>query len=147
MAPTTPLGKIIGSGTMFFGVLVIAFPVSVFSELWSKELKIDSGGSYRSITDSLDDDQLENEEALAGLVTPPKFISARVDKSQFERSSFVDHANSSSDSIIFKLEEVEPKAEDQLGMSDAQAIRHYMSVIDDAQGKIRELLQRMDIPE
>jgi hypothetical protein len=59
----------------------------------------------------------------------------------------VDHDNHASDSLIFKPEGVEPAGEEKLDMSDAQAIRHYMSIIDDAQGKIRDLLQRMDIPE
>lgn len=36
--PTSVGGKIVASFAMLLGVLVIAFPVSVFSDLWSKEL-------------------------------------------------------------------------------------------------------------
>lgn len=37
--PTTFGGKCVAAMAMMMGVLVIAFPVSVFSDLWSKELK------------------------------------------------------------------------------------------------------------
>eukprot|EP00586_Coscinodiscus_wailesii_P007610 CAMPEP_0172520818 /NCGR_PEP_ID=MMETSP1066-20121228/292221_1 /TAXON_ID=671091 /ORGANISM="Coscinodiscus wailesii, Strain CCMP2513" /LENGTH=176 /DNA_ID=CAMNT_0013303631 /DNA_START=582 /DNA_END=1109 /DNA_ORIENTATION=- len=37
--PTSLAGKMVGTAAMLTGVLVIAFPVSVFSDLWSKELK------------------------------------------------------------------------------------------------------------
>lgn len=37
--PTSTLGKWIAAAAMLMGVLVIAFPVSVFSDLWSKELR------------------------------------------------------------------------------------------------------------
>jgi hypothetical protein len=47
--PTTSSGQCVASLAMLLGVLVIAFPVSVFSELWSKELRmkgfqLDGGG-------------------------------------------------------------------------------------------------------
>jgi hypothetical protein len=38
--PTTSTGKCVATLAMLLGVLVIAFPVSVFSELWSKELRL-----------------------------------------------------------------------------------------------------------
>lgn len=41
MYPTSPGGKAIAILAMLTGVLVIAFPVSVFSDLWQKELKIE----------------------------------------------------------------------------------------------------------
>lgn len=37
--PTTFGGKCVAAMAMLMGLLVIAFPVSVFSDLWSKELK------------------------------------------------------------------------------------------------------------
>ena len=37
--PTSTAGKYVGAAAMMMGVLVIAFPVSVFSELWSQELR------------------------------------------------------------------------------------------------------------
>jgi len=128
---------------------VIAFPVSVFSELWSKELK--ANGAYRSISmsESIEDKYENIDEVSNGEVTPPKFISAVLDRSDLNISNtniLLDHDNDSNDSLIFKARD-EPNAEYKIGMSDVQAIRHYMSVIDDAQGKIQGLLQNMDIAE
>lgn len=40
LVPTTTGGKLVATFAMLLGVLVIAFPVSVFSDLWSKELEI-----------------------------------------------------------------------------------------------------------
>ena len=37
--PTSTAGKLIATLAMLMGVLVIAFPVSVFSDLWSEELR------------------------------------------------------------------------------------------------------------
>jgi hypothetical protein len=42
---------------MLLGVLVIAFPVSVFSDLWSKELR--KSGAFRALDDD-DDDEDDN---------------------------------------------------------------------------------------
>ena len=38
IVPATALGKLIATFAMLTGVLVVAFPVSVFSDLWSREL-------------------------------------------------------------------------------------------------------------
>ena len=98
---------------------------------------------------SIEDKYESIEEVSNGEVTPPKFISAVVDRSDLNISNtgiLLDNDNDSNDSLIFKPRD-EPKAEYNVSMSDAQAIRHYMSVIDDAQDKIRGFLQNMDIPE
>ncbi|CAB9499526.1 gated channel subfamily B member [Seminavis robusta] len=39
MYPTTTSGKYVACFAMLMGVLVVAFPVSVFSDLWAKEIK------------------------------------------------------------------------------------------------------------
>ena len=49
--PTSPGGKCVTVCAMLLGVLVVAFPVSVFSDLWSKELKF-AGLFYYGDTDS-----------------------------------------------------------------------------------------------
>jgi len=43
ISPVTMAGKTVAVAAMLFGVLVIAFPVSVFSDLWSKQWKGDDG--------------------------------------------------------------------------------------------------------
>eukprot|EP00978_Attheya_sp_CCMP212_P022469 scaffold67073_cov38-Attheya_sp.AAC.3 len=50
-------GKLVGVFAMLTGVLVIAFPVSVFSDLWSKELK--KAGALDEL-ESIEDDSLGN---------------------------------------------------------------------------------------
>jgi hypothetical protein len=63
--PTSMSGKVVGACAMLLGVLVIAFPVSVFSDLWSKELKkagalvlVESDDDDKDNTD--DDDPNDN---------------------------------------------------------------------------------------
>lgn len=53
VVPTTSSGQCVASLAMLLGILVIAFPVSVFSELWSKELR--SKGFELDDGDSSDD--------------------------------------------------------------------------------------------
>jgi hypothetical protein len=153
MVPTSPLGKIVGSCAMLVGVLVIAFPVSVFSELWSKELK--ANGAYRSVDDiSTREDDFENMNHSLGQdddddddrVVPPKIISAVVDRSDMEDDNhFVPRDDASVHSIVFQPEGSLPfSPEVKMEMTNVQAIRHYMSVIDDAQQKIQSLLEKID---
>lgn len=52
--PVTAPGKWVGIAAMLTGVLVIAFPVSVFSDLWSKELR--KTGALAAIEESSDSD-------------------------------------------------------------------------------------------
>jgi hypothetical protein len=52
--PTSTPGKCVASLAMLVGVLVIAFPVSVFSDLWSKELR--KTGAFQALDDEEDDD-------------------------------------------------------------------------------------------
>ena len=58
--PTSPIGKCIACCAMLMGVLVIAFPVSVFSDLWSHELKQVKG--FEDLNDSNTDDDVYEEE-------------------------------------------------------------------------------------
>lgn len=53
VTPTTAMGKIVASMAMLVGVLVIAFPVSVFSDLWSKELR--RTGAIQTLDEDEDD--------------------------------------------------------------------------------------------
>jgi hypothetical protein len=58
--PTSTAGKYVATFAMLTGVLVIAFPVSVFSELWQKELRQYSG------FEELDGDDGQVNAALNG---------------------------------------------------------------------------------
>lgn len=154
MVPTSALGKMVGSCAMLVGVLVIAFPVSVFSELWSKELE--AHGAYRSPDDDDDDDISTRDEDFENVhhslehdMDPPKIISAVVDTSQIEDYGHsVSHEEPSVHSIVFKPRDDPPfSPQVEMDMTNLQAIRHYMSVIDDAQQKIKTLLEKIDATE
>jgi hypothetical protein len=40
--PTSTAGQLCAAAAMLVGILVIAFPVSIFSELWSEEVKLNN---------------------------------------------------------------------------------------------------------
>ena len=65
IAPTTACGKWIAAIAMLLGVLVIAFPVSIFSDLWSKELRRTGALSdlQNGDADPLDDNAVFAESA------------------------------------------------------------------------------------
>ncbi len=88
--PTSPCGKIVAVFAMLCSVLVIAFPVSIFSELWQKELHAmgelknlynesddddndDEGMSFQSSSKEDDDEEEEEEEEVAQV--PVQFVS------------------------------------------------------------------------
>ena len=141
--PTSPGGKLVAALAMLLGVLVIAFPVSVFSELWSKELK--AVGAFQSIAADSIEDEYDNKLKKDSVVydnAPPKYISARVDRTTALDTSSYLIDNESSDSFVFNSNKL--RKDDVMSMSDVEAIRRYMSVIDDAQGNIRKLLEKIE---
>jgi hypothetical protein len=79
MYPESTIGKWVATGAMLMGVLVIAFPVSVFSELWSKELR--KAGAILDDEEDDDDDGGNNKNSKNGNVQVPKEES-RHDKVQ-----------------------------------------------------------------
>lgn len=60
--PTTTAGKWVGVFAMLTSVLVIAFPVSVFSELWQKELR--KTGALQALEEDDDDDDEEHLDPM-----------------------------------------------------------------------------------
>jgi hypothetical protein len=145
MVPTSPLGKIMGSCAMLVGVLVIAFPVSVFSELWSKELK--ANGAYRSIANNSTQKDFDEMEDSFDERAPPKYISAVFDKSHINEDKDVKNDDTSTGSLVFQPHNSPSRSDAKTDMTSAQAIRHYMAVIDDAQQKIRNILEKLEDPE
>jgi hypothetical protein len=59
--PTSTAGKWIACFAMMMGVLVIAFPVSVFSELWHQELRKVQGFDLLNEDDEKNDDDVRGE--------------------------------------------------------------------------------------
>jgi hypothetical protein len=167
--PTTPSGKAVAALAMILGVLVIAFPVSVFSELWSKELK--AVGAFRSVGGS-------KKESSEKARTPPKVISAKLKrrKSGYRANNFAQMRalsnpdfNTINDTPVVKIASIDEemkendsdggenesnssldkntealKIDEALTMTDIEAIRHHLAVVDEAQSKIRMLLQKIE---
>ena len=140
MAPVTPAGKLVGTATMFFGVLVIAFPVSVFTDKWR---------SYS--TDDFSARTNSNSDGLSYEKTPPKIISARLNNSEVKGGQFLfeDQSERSNDSLVFLDKEKDREQPNDTPSNDVdskiRAIQEYMSIIDDSQSKIRALLQEMNV--
>ena len=72
--PTTFGGKCVAAMAMMMGVLVIAFPVSVFSDLWSKELKkqgvLNELGSQELPSSSEDEKDFNKRQEVFSLSHP-----------------------------------------------------------------------------
>lgn len=118
--PTTTGGKCVAMVAMLVGVLVIAFPVSVFSDLWSKELK--KVGLYE------DEDEGDLSERSAPVATEPQRKQAH---------------QASMESIEATEEEEDRKIE--FRKSDLRKLAKHMRSIDRSQMRIRDILSKYDI--
>lgn len=133
MAPATILGKIVGVIVMFLGLLVTAFPISVFTNKW----------------------QHYNTDDFSAVDVKTKFEKSHT---PFDERS----AHSNESSVYIEKEKEDVKAENQLytftdNSSDdlkrkIQMIHLHMAIIDesqdkiaDSQKKIRALLQDIDV--
>ena len=130
--PTSFGGKCVATAAMMLGVLVVAFPVSIFSELWRDELK-DIG-----VLKSVDGSQVSNEDNddMGEAETLPKFIAADFNNSPFILQKAIQESIRSNNEAL-------PK-EDTLSAKDIRTIEHYMSVIDEAQQNMRLLLKNIE---
>jgi hypothetical protein len=155
MSPTSAGGKLVGVFAMLTGVLVIAFPVSVFSDLWSKELK--KAGALDEL-ERMDDDSLGNHNKsdfdpteanvdktdnnkvplILGFPDPSRayFVrrSSRSDLNQDEMnheipSNEISTERSNSSPITVQKE-------------DMEAILHHMQCIEASQHKIQAIFKR-----
>jgi hypothetical protein len=63
MYPTSTGGRYVAVLAMMMGVLVIAFPVSVFSELWDKELSQTKGFDHSCHDDPDNINSMSKDEA------------------------------------------------------------------------------------
>jgi Ion transport protein len=66
--PVTAGGKAVATLTMLMGLFVVTFPVSVFSDLWSKELK--RLGAINDLKAALDSDDEDSDDEDLDVKTP-----------------------------------------------------------------------------
>jgi len=133
---------------MLLGVLVIAFPVSVFSDLWSNELHKTAWHSLNVI-----DEEDEGEETITrkeevpinANIYSPDSVRSENDITDTRRSDitlsegpgvFTPHSSSSvdEDHVVMRKDDL------------AELVRQ-MRTINDSQKKIRGILQKYRLPE
>ena len=131
--PTSFGGKCVATAAMMLGVLVIAFPVSIFSELWRDELR-DIGvlksidGSQASMHE--DDGHLDETEIL------PKFIRADLENDSVIPQTLLQESIRSTNERSLR--------DDVISSNDIQAIQYYINVIDEAQKNMKQLLKNIE---
>jgi len=148
--PTSTLGRIIATLAMIMGLLVIAFPVSIFSDLWTNELhkiKIGSNDDVEDINDHKSESSLlveskkmsniESNESKAELCTNEKEKQQTCNKSNSDELlqylTLIDNSQKEIRSYIDTMNDVQMK------------VVYHFHKIDESQNKIRSILERNDI--
>ena len=151
MYPTTVGGRCVAALAMLMGVLVIAFPVSVFSDLWSHELK-QRGVDYEDI---LDDD---NEE-IGSSSKPETKNGASLSVRFSDEIRLSEGTGGTSSSIRYRSEahlsqrtgeslatiESEDEGGVTLNADDVAAITKHLRIMEKSQERIRSILAKYDI--
>ena len=116
--PTSLGGKCVAALAMLMGVLVIAFPVSVFSDLWSKELQ--KAGVWEKLDSTID--------SISGDENGGSGMRAEADK----------------DNIPAGIHEQKQQPKDAIVISadDLSTIRSHLRRIDESQLEIRRILDK-----
>ena len=165
--PTSTSGKIVAVFALICGVLVIAFPVSIFSELWSNEL--DNMRQLRN--EFVDDDEYEedlsyqsgkNKEAPVQYVSTTSVknfqysecetpLDATLSFTSMLLKSHEEMSRRSNDSFEKKLpheNQIHDKSRGDQGVTitlkDIVELRQYMESIEISQEKIRKILSKLD---
>jgi hypothetical protein len=122
MVPTSTGGKYVAALAMMMGVLVIAFPVSVFSELWSQELRELKGF-----------DHIADVTASANNSTAPENLHDAHGEDDDNSSNHRSNFNNNTDGQVLL---------DQESMLE---ILECLDIIREREQRIRTLLQRSTI--
>mmetsp|Transcript_6432 Transcript_6432/g.9347 ORF Transcript_6432/g.9347 Transcript_6432/m.9347 type:complete len:778 (+) Transcript_6432:50-2383(+) len=133
--PTTIGGKFIAALAMLTGVLVIAFPVSVFSDLWSKELK-----NYGALEDTKKEEKkskdIGNDETyLVFNKYNKKLLESQENKENFIFTKTQPLQNG-------KLNQNTEKTI-SIHSNDLALIKQHLKKIDDSQAEIKRILKKL----
>lgn len=165
--PTSTSGKIVAVFALICGVLVIAFPVSIFSELWSNELE-----NMRQLRNEfVDDDEYEedlsyqsgkNKEAPVQYVSTTSAnnfqysecetpLDATLSFTSMLLKSHEELSRRSNDSFVPHENQIHDKSHGDQGVTitlkDIVDLRQYMESIEISQEKIRKILAKLDEAE
>lgn len=151
MYPTTDGGRCVAAMAMLMGVLVIAFPVSVFSDLWSNELK-QRGVDYEGILVEDDDDDDGDETDLLpknDLNRSVRFSDeAAVSDESFSSEGTDDVHPSPAMRFSERTEQSVMSIPEEgvvLDADDVAALTKHMRMMEKSQKKIRGILAKYDI--
>lgn len=138
MYPTTVGGKFVAAMAMLTGVLVIAFPVSVFADLWSHELQkrdldhADLDGNYTRTSSESPIDKLEDHQASRQMESTSPEQSGMTFSAQLDgvtpSPTITEHENN-----MFMAAE------------DVAALTKHIRIMEKSQERIRCILAKYDI--
>ena len=130
---------------MTLGVLCYALPVSIFSDLWQRELKqLNAFTSVTGASSSTEGHSVYNsDESSRTDTTPPKIISTLT---PLVEKHLKKNSDDSSQPSIRTNEEnnLSESGSIRVSRDDLLAIRSYMETIEDAQTKLNEILNRIE---
>lgn len=140
MYPTTVGGRCVASLAMLIGVLVIAFPVSVFSDLWSNELK-QRGVDHEDILDDGENEIAVSPDQNNGITRSVRFsdditISDKSDGGIFPSGRFSERTITSRSL---------PEDGIMLDAEDVAALTKHIKIMETSQERIRDILSKYDI--
>jgi len=148
--PTTSMGKFIATFAMLTGVLVIAFPVSVFSELWSAELHKTTWHAL----DVIDEDE-DEDGALPQTPAIPTDVNAPVESARSydpfaigerQESDVTNGAQIYTSTSTRSAASIEDN-EIVLRKDDVTALLGHIQTINESQKQIRGILRKYHLQE
>jgi hypothetical protein len=147
MYPTTVGGKFVAAMAMLTGVLVIAFPVGVFSDLWSHELK-KSGVHHLVDSDDDDDDEEEEDGQAASMEFSVDKLGnyqahGRTELTQPSERSGMTLLNRNGMTLSRTIREHENQV--MLTAQDVATLTKHMRIMEKSQDRIRGILAKYDI--
>jgi len=162
--PTSTGGKCVAILAMLSSVLVIAFPVSVFSSLWGKHLK--NTGALKCIDGPDDDDDDDDDDVGSSIRSsdgdyrraPVKYVSTRSERSPVAMQSAMtftslvhqhdDSSVSIDDSLVLRPTENETDNDSlsvlELTPNDVADLHRYVETIERSQQGIRKILSKIE---
>ena len=124
---------------MLVGVLVIAFPVSVFSELWSNELK-QRGVDYEEILADGDNEITASPDQKNGITRSVRFS---------DEVTIPDRTDGILPSVGLSERTVTSKSIPEDGLlldaEDVAALTKHIKIMEKSQERIRAILSKYDI--
>lgn len=150
MYPTTVGGRCVAALAMLMGVLVIAFPVSVFSDLWQNELK-GRGVDYEELLEDDDGDDDETDETLKNneITRSVRFASDELSDVSSTDGLVPGGSNTASLRLTSRTNETSAILEDSVmfDAEDVAALRKHVKVMEKSHERIKAILAKYDIDE